>query len=272
MSQAASDAFDALPQSLRRQARVERLGPVPALLIPPERPPSDTPAPMLLWMHGRTARKELDPGRYLRLMRSGIALCAVDLPGHGDRLDPQAQTPERVLDIVLQMRDEIDAVTKAAAKSLGADERRLAIGGMSAGGMAAIARLCDPHPFQAALLLATTGDFTSLAAIAHMSPEARRRVEEADPMKRLHGWRDIPVLAVHARQDAWIPFKGQQGFVQALQSRSNGPTITLKALDETGAPFEHVGFGRYAADVKEMERTFLVDTLCPDVASGAERS
>jgi len=34
-------------------------------------------------MHGRTANKELDPGRYLRLIRAGIAVCAIDLPGHG---------------------------------------------------------------------------------------------------------------------------------------------------------------------------------------------
>ena len=256
-------AFDSLPQAIVRRATVETLAGVPCLLIPPE--PDcligSGPAPMLVWMHGRTACKELDPGRYLRLMRSGIAVCAVDLPGHGDRREESLQDPSRVVDVVLQMVQELDALTWAATDRLNVDASRVAIGGMSAGGMAAISRLCTPHRFKAAILEATTGDWTTLTAWAHLDADARQRAAKADPMQHLEQWPPLPVCAVHSRADAWIPFDGQRCFLELLRGR--GCTIELTAFDQTGAPFEHVGFGRYAAQVKEVQRDFLVRTLAP---------
>ena len=255
-------AFDALPQGLRRQARVETIAGVPTLLVAPTTPRPERGWPMLVWMHGRTARKELDPGRYLRLMRSGIAVCAIDLPGHGDRSDPALHDSSGVIDIVMQMRDELDPVTLGAIESLDIDGSRIAIGGMSAGGMAAIARLCRPHRFRAAMMLATTGDWTSLAAWSSMDTPQRAHLELANPIEHLSHWRPIPVLGVHCRADAWIPWTGQQRFLQAISSLGPPGLVKVEQFEETGAPFEHVGFGRYAAHVKEAERAFLVDTLC----------
>src|SRR5262245_11172372 len=79
------ERFSQMPSALRANARWQRLGPsdIPALLVHPDWN-SGQPAPMVLWMHGRTVNKELDPGRYLRWMRAGIGACAVDLPGHGE--------------------------------------------------------------------------------------------------------------------------------------------------------------------------------------------
>jgi len=76
------ERFSRLPSSLASRAKSVRFGDVPALLAHPD---WETPAPVVLWMHGRTVSKELDPGRYLRWVRAGIAACAVDLPGHGER-------------------------------------------------------------------------------------------------------------------------------------------------------------------------------------------
>ncbi|MGA1392385.1 MAG: hypothetical protein ACO38W_04430, partial [Phycisphaerales bacterium] len=58
-----------LPASLAARTRDVRLvgDSVPALLVDPVRN-GDGPPPALLWMHGRTVARFLDPGRYLRLL------------------------------------------------------------------------------------------------------------------------------------------------------------------------------------------------------------
>ena len=118
----------------------------------------------------------------------------------------------RVLDIVLQMRDELDHITLGAIEALDVDASRVAIGGMSAGGMAAIARLCRPHRFRGAILLATTGDWASLAARPNMDAPQQDDLDRLSPMSQLAHWRPIPVLAVHCQGDAWIPWAGSSGF------------------------------------------------------------
>ena len=128
------DLDSSLPSSLRAISEHVRLGPdVPCLVVRPE--PGAEPAgptPFLIWMHGRTANKELDPGRYLRLARAGIGSCAVDLPGHGFRttepLPPCAATNPSGLDeaqlaterqaLVTTLADEIAAAAGTAPFAL----------------------------------------------------------------------------------------------------------------------------------------------------------
>jgi dipeptidyl aminopeptidase/acylaminoacyl peptidase len=150
-------------------------------------------------------------------------------------------------------------VTWSAIDRLKVDVDRVAIGGMSAGGMAAVGRLCTPHRFKAAILEATTGNWTTLTSWQHLDSAARQRLVQTDPSTHLDQWRGLPVSVAHSRADQWIPFDGQRRFLEQL--RSHGCTIELTAFDQTGAPFEHVGFGRYAAQVKETQRAFLVNTL-----------
>src|SRR5690606_31340912 len=111
---ALTDRFRQFPQALASRARTERLGPgIPALLAHPD---WQRPCPTVIWLHGRTVNKELDPGRYLRWIRAGLAACAIDLPGHGERLDPSYHTPERTLDLVEQGVAEIDHIVEALAE------------------------------------------------------------------------------------------------------------------------------------------------------------
>jgi hypothetical protein len=120
--------FGQLPSSLAAMSRTVRLagGHVPALLVHPHLDATTgraaRPAPILVWMHGRTVTKELDPGRYLRLARAGIASCALDLPGHGERFDAALQDPATYQDGVRaaalnaeyeQARRDLDAATEA---------------------------------------------------------------------------------------------------------------------------------------------------------------
>lgn len=264
-----SDArFTKLPRALEDQTRIVTLaGDVPALLAHPD---WQTPAPAVLWMHGRTVSKELDPGRYLRWLRAGIATVAVDLPGHGARLDRAHHGPDKTLDTVEQMVGEIDPVLGALDAYDGVfDPARLAIGGMSAGGMATLRRLCDHHPFVAAAVEGTTGDLGELYfptdpgtdrgwPVAH----DRAAVAALDPAAHLDGFRPIPVLALHNEGDAIVPIATQRRFLDALRehyqrSGADPGLIELRTFSDTGAPSEHAGFGRAANEAKNTQTAFL---------------
>jgi len=227
----------------------------------------DANPPMLVWLHGRTAYKELDPGRYLRLMRLGVAICAIDLPGHGQRFCEAMQSPAAVLDVVEHMAGELDEAVEAAAATLGADKRRIALGGMSAGGMVAILRATRPHDYAALCLEATSGAWSGLPMTAAALPPTRARIRAADPMGHLDRWRPIPVLALHARYDEWIPQAAQWAFLDAIEALGPPSLIERVRYDRTGAEAEHAGFGSCAADAKERLCRFLARTLLKGVPS-----
>ncbi len=248
-----------LPSSLLAHARFVMLGGVPALVATPPEASAARPAPWLLWMHGRTVTKELDPGRYLRLLRAGIASVAVDLPGHGERLEPERQAPEAALGVIEQMAAEIDAVVAATRSVHELDPDRVAIGGMSAGGMATLVRLCRPHRFVAAIGECTTGDLLGEPRFAETDPERAARL---DPATHLDGWREIPCLFLHNRHDEWVSCAAMERFVEKLRARAKDPAnVRLHVYDRTGAPAEHAGFGRHAADAKSRVTAFLEETL-----------
>lgn len=253
------ERFAQMPASLRANSRWQRLGEsqTPAMLVHPDWS-LQFRVPVVIWMHGRTAHKELDPGRYLRWMRAGIGACAVDLPGHGERADPAMQEPSRSLDVIRQMLSEIDAIADALAGMERFDMSRMAIGGMSAGGMAALARLCRAHRFACASVEATSGSWMHRQPRAMFQSESPADVARLDPIQHLEGWQEIPLQAIHARHDEWVSIESQRSFVEALRSRYQDPSLVeLVEYDRTGAPNEHAGFGSMAADAKDRQRDFL---------------
>ncbi len=235
---------------------------VPGLLAHPD---WSTPAPTVIWMHGRTVSKELDSGRYLRWIRAGIAACAIDLPGHGERLDERLHDPRNSPELISTMVSEIDGVVRALAhpQFKGVfDPSRLAIGGMSAGGMAALRRLCDEHHFRCAAVEGAAGnmgllygDLSRPGAVGHQA----ERIATIEPMTRLNTWRPIPLLALHSEADQVVPLACIRTFIEALASRfgSEGSMATLRTWPQTGAPFEHNGFGRVGNDAKNAQLEFL---------------
>jgi dienelactone hydrolase len=261
------DRFKQFPAALASQVRSVRLaGSIPALVAHPD---WSTPAPVILWLHGRTANKELDPGRYLRWIRAGIAACAVDLPGHGERLDPAMQSPERSLDLIESGLAEVDTIVRAIADSEWAgalDMNRIGIGGMSAGGMITLRRLCNPHGFRCAAVEATTGN---LALLYHpttgrtwMVDHPVDRIARLDPMQHLDSWSPVPLLAMHSEADRMIPVEGQRQFIEALRERyrdagANPGLIEWMTWPTTGAPEEHIGFGRVSNDAKNAQTAFF---------------
>lgn len=267
-----------LPSTLRKAARFVRLnGEIPALLAHPD---WISPAPTMLWMHGRTAYKELDPGRYLRWLRAGIATCAIDLPGHGERLDENLQSPLRTLDVLTQALGEVDAVIEALA----ADEfrgvfdlDRMGIGGMSAGGMVTLRRLCEGHDFRCAAVEGTTGWLEALyyPGEAGLGERALHRWSHApgheklrplDPMQNLGGFNPLPLLWLHSEADRVVPIAGMRGFVDRLaknyqEKGKPASWIEGHTWSETGAPEEHVGFGRVSNEAKNLQTAFLTRNL-----------
>lgn len=262
------ERFSRLPKSLQQRALYDTLGEgVPALIALPD---GDAPVPFVLWMHGRTVNKELDPGRYLRWVRAGIGAVALDLPGHGQRFVEGAHDPQHTPAVVEQMVGEIDGVLASIRERYPRlDMARAAIGGMSAGGMATLRRLCDPHPFVAASVEGTTGDLLGLyfpedgdpgehVAAAH----DRAAVERIDTLTHLDGFEPLPLLALHIDGDQLVPLPVQRHFLERLgdhyQSRgASHELIRLETFTETGAPYEHAGFGRYGNDAKNIQLDFL---------------
>ncbi len=249
---------DPLPSALRPNARWLRLGSpqVPALVVHPGWETGE-PSPVVIWLHGRTVSKELDPGRYLRWMRAGIGACALDLPGHGERRRDGFEEPQQTLEVVGQVLEEIDPVVEALGEMGVFDMTRVGIGGVSGGGMAALVRLCSPHPFRCASVEATTGSWRSLKqrqAIRHCWDAAAR----LDPIAHLDRWREIPLQAFHARHDEWVPVEGQVEFIEALGAHYTvGDLIEYVQYERTGAPYEHAGFGLKAADAKRRQLEFF---------------
>jgi len=258
--------FSQLPASIAALAKTVRLGPaqVPALLIHPD---WSSTRPVVIWHHGRTAYKELDPGRYQRWIRAGFAACAVDLPGHGERADEAMQSSDHTLRVVRQAVGEVDSIVSALADADWKnvfDAQRLGIGGMSMGGMVTLRRLCDPHPFRAAAVEGTTGSLTTLST--YKDRHGEELLNAMDAIQHLGSWRPIPLLALHSEKDAWVPVAGIREFTLQLAERyrSQGADpawVTLKTWPETGAPQEHLGFGKVSNEAKNTQTSFFQEHL-----------
>lgn len=286
--------FAQLPKALAERTRLARFEPeqldggIPALLAHPDEgwddpgAPAPTPRPVVLWMHGRTVNKELDPGRYLRWLRApggGIATCAIDLPGHGDRFEKSAQGSSATLDVVEKAAGEVDRVLR----NLGGDRwrgafdlSRVAIGGMSAGGMVTLVRLCWPHSFVCAAVESTAGDFQQMRTHTEFFTRGGRDPQgelatRLDPRRSLAEWRPIPFLALHSEKDSWVPVSAIRSFTDALKERYAGAgadpaLVELVTWPETGAPNEHAGFGRVANEAKNLQTDFFARHLTADGA------
>ncbi|MBX3323947.1 MAG: prolyl oligopeptidase family serine peptidase [Phycisphaeraceae bacterium] len=268
-----SERLAGMPRSVVERAKLVRLGDtqVPTLLAHPD---WQTPAPVVLWMHGRTVNKELDPGRYARWLRAGVGVCAIDLPGHGERGDARPSDPANSLALIEEALGEIDSVIDALSIHDGVfDQDRLGIGGMSLGGMVALRRLCEPHTFKAASVEATTG---SLEHLYLPGPDGKSwpvkhdpaRVKQLDPAAHLAEWRAIPVQVLHSEADEMVPWATQERFVGLLRERyeevgSDPSLVEVRTWPETGAPSEHIGFGRESNEAKTLQVEFWVRHLAP---------
>jgi dipeptidyl aminopeptidase/acylaminoacyl peptidase len=254
------DLSQFLPSALRENARWERFGSdrsIPVMLVHPSWSEMK-PVPGVFWIHGRTVTKETDPGRYLRWMRAGLGACAIDLPGHGERFNSDLQSAATAYDILTQMYREIDVVIDGLREFPMFDVTRIAIGGMSLGGMAALARLTRPHSFRCATVEATTGSWARQKDREMFRNRVSEETQTLEPLLHLDAWREIPLQAIHARHDEWVAFEGQHEFIEALRMKYRDPSlIDFIVYEHTGAPHEHIGFGKKSLDAKSRQTEFL---------------
>ncbi len=258
-----------LASALEERTKRETLaGTIPALIAHPD---WEEPAPLVLWMHGRTSRKEIDSGRYLRLIRAGISVCAIDLPGHGDRANEALQSAQGTVDMLAAAQPEVDIAMDALLHGPHAgvfEKSRLGIGGISAGGMVALRRLCEPHEFSCAAVEATSGWLEGLyfpedgTQTRWPVDHASEAVEAIDPMRHLDGFEPLPLMAMHSEADELVPFAVQARFIERLRehyaaSGADPGMIELVTWPQTGAPQEHLGFGRVAHEAKNMQVGFF---------------
>lgn len=264
---AVDDRFKQLPKSLQAKSKHTMLGDnVPALLVHPD---FDRPCPWVLWLHGRTVYKELDPGRYNRWVRAGIGAVAIDLPGHGERFTEGAHSPDQTVHTITQCVSEIDAVLRSISELGIYDMSKAAMGGMSAGGMVTARRCCDPHPFLGISLECTTGDLLGLYFPENPSEEGiwrihhdRSEVQAIDTPSHLSTFDPIPLLAMHNRGDELVPFDIQANFLSTLRNHYNDldadpDLIQLVEFENTGAIQEHSGFGKFASKAKDQQLEFF---------------
>lgn len=260
------------PKYLAERARIVRAGEIPLLLAHPD---WKTPTPAAIWLHGRTASKEMDPGRYMRWLRAGIAVVAVDLPGHGERGAPEMQESRATLEVMEKALGEIDPIIASLDGSL-FDKSRLGIGGMSLGGMITLRALCEPRPipFKAAAVEATCGWLTGMYFPAEHGlsvppwpiDHPRPRAESLDPAMHLSGFTPLPLLALHSETDAMVPWEVQRLFLEKLRDHykamgADPSLIEVKTWPKTGAPREHIGFGIFSNDAKNNQTEFFARTL-----------
>lgn len=265
------DRFRELPKSLQAKSEHMRLGDnVPALVAHPDFDKStQTPCPWVLWLHGRTVNKELDPGRYNRWVRAGIGAIAIDLPGHGERFTKDGHTPTQTIQNLTQCISEIPAIINSIAALGIFDMSKSAMGGMSAGGMVTCRSLCNDHAFLGASLECTTGDLLGLYYPSNPSGSGlwrvhhdRPEVEAIDTPTHLVSFKPIPLLAMHNKGDKIIPYQVQSNFIQTLKAHfqrhdADPDQVQLVTYDNTGAIQEHAGFGKFAAEAKDKQLAFF---------------
>jgi fermentation-respiration switch protein FrsA (DUF1100 family) len=86
--------------------------------------------------------------------------------------------------------------------------------------------------------------------------------------EHLAGVAPVPLLALHSEADSMVPWPGQRDFLERLREHyaavgAKRSLVREHTWAETGAPFEHVGFGKVSNEAKNMQTDFLAGCLTP---------
>jgi hypothetical protein len=143
---------------------------------------------------------------------------------------------------------------------------------MSLGGMVALRRLCEPHGFVCASVECTTGWLSGLyfpetwnapASVARWPVKHDREATARwDASMHLAGMRPVPLLALHSEADAVVAWEVQRQFLAWVREEyerkgASGALVEAVTWESTGAPGEHAGFGRVAAEANGVQVEWL---------------
>jgi dipeptidyl aminopeptidase/acylaminoacyl peptidase len=183
----------------------------------------------VLWFHGFTADRNASRPELEALARAGLLAVGIDAVDHGARrrpdFDPYFGGPKeeftpRFLDLVARTVAEVPAIFDHLRDAGLADERRLAVGGISMGGYITYGAVVADRRIQTAVALLGSPEWDH--------PDS----------PHLHSDRFFPtaLLSITGGADENVPPDSARAFHRVLEERYRDAPERLKYVEIEGAP------------------------------------
>ena len=195
-----------------------RAGNVPLLVV---QPPGKPPFPTVLWFHGLGVSKNTHEKELQQLAEAGFLAVGVDAAGHGERGLPtlnqriQQATQEEALRLMLPLAEltarDVPLVVRALVEQGLADERRVALAGISMGAYVVYRAVALVQGIRAAVALLGSPEWP----------------EGISPHWEPAGFRQTAILSITAERDVNVPPDGARAFHDVLD---DDPARTAPAL------------------------------------------
>lgn len=206
-----------------------RAGSVPLLIARPEAPRG--PSPAVLWFHGLGVSKETHEKELRQLAGAGFVAVGVDAAGHGDRSVPalrdriERASQEEALRLMLPLVEltarDIPAVVRFLTEQGIADERRIALAGISMGAFVVYRAVTIVQGIRAAVALLGSPEWP----------------EGISPDSHPEAFRQTAVLSITAERDVNVPPQPARRF-HATLARDADRSVPTRYVELTGA--EHL--------------------------------
>ncbi|AMB93720.1 alpha/beta fold hydrolase [Aerococcus sanguinicola] len=224
------------------------LGQVPLLELVQEDRKNDC-LPLVVYYHGWQSRKELNLTAGRRLAKAGYRALLPDAENHGERYRKYSKIPSMTFWQSIQANLFEFGFIVDHFQQLGLADDRLAVAGVSMGGITTCALLCQHPEIQAAAcLMGSPMPVHYAQGIARHAREAGRYFPK--DAKTLLGWLEDydlsiqanqlgnrPLFIWHGRQDDRIPFQEAATFVQAnpqlklhFQAEDEGHLVRVETI------------------------------------------
>ena len=203
-----------------------RAGSVPLLVARPES--GRVPFPVVLWFHGLGVSKDTHETELAMLADAGFLAVGVDAAGHGERALPtlarriddasQEDALRLMLPLVELTARDVPVVVKTLVEQGLADERRIALAGISMGGYVVYRAVTIVQGIRAAVALLGSPEWPE-GISPHWHPDA---------------FRQTAILSITAQHDVSVPPAAARRFHERLE-RDSGRTAPSRYLELAGA-------------------------------------
>lgn len=190
-------------------------GHVPLLFVRPRS--GSLPLPTVLWFHGLGVSKETHDKELQQLADTGFLAAGVDAAGHGERALPTLPdriaraTQDDALRLMLPLAEltarDVPGVVQYLRDHHGADERRIALAGISMGAFVVYRAVTIVQEIRAAVALLGSPEWPE-GISPHWKPEA---------------FRHTAMLSILAEQDVNVPRRG--AFMRCSNATQSAPHL-----------------------------------------------